>query len=635
MTKQLNRRLTSMDAAFLYVEKPSQPMHIGGVMIYEGHVSRDEVRKLLSERIHLIPRYRQKVVFAPFGLAHPTWEDDRDFNLDNHIEELTMPAPGDDSVLSEFGGRLHAQMLDRNHPLWKMYLIQGRQDGNTACLAVVHHTMVDGVSGVDLQMVTHDLTPNAAPPDAPPEAWQPEAPADPMSRLQDAVREQLVDAARTFTDQAFQFMRPTEVRERTRRLMGAVTSAMPSMMRQAPRTPFNGRVSDQRTFAWAEFEFADVRFIRSVLGGTVNDVVLAVLSGGLGRYMRAHGYKTEGVELRAMCPVSMRREDERGALGNLVSLMIAPLFVGILDPVERLEAERSAMERLKGSDQAGGFYQLTEMANGVPPMWQAILGQFDVPQTLINTVSTNVPGPQIPLYMAGKKLLSWLPLGPLAGNVGLFNAILSYNQKITIGPTTDPKLMPDIWFYIDCLKESFAEVKAAAESVAAGTAAPTSVASLVETVASKPVRARPARASATPKRKTATRRKARATNGRRAGAAKKATATAAASAEKPAASTAKAATKRARPKAAAKKSKPAATKRNGRASATGTMTASRRNGARAAASGNGTPAPSAASAPAPSESPVAASAPEAVETPTPETVEIPAVMAEERVEATV
>jgi WS/DGAT/MGAT family acyltransferase len=468
----LNRRLTTLDAAFLYLEKPTQPMHVGSCTIYEGHLSGEELAQILLGRLHLLPRYRQKVVFPPFGLAHPTWEDDTDFDIRNHIEEVPLPAPGDDRAVSEVGGQTYAGMLDRNRPLWKLILLQGRADGNTAMIWKIHHAMVDGISGVDLTMVLHDLTPDAQPPAAPPTPWQPQPLPDPLSLLQDAVRDRLTEAAQTWTDEAFQLLKPAEADGRARQMTNAVTTSLPSMLQPAPRTPFNAPLSGERRFAWVELPFAAVRAIRSTLGGTVNDVVLTVIAGGLGRYLREHGYRTEGIELRAMCPVSMRRPDERGALGNLVSMMFAPLHVGIVDPVERLAAERAAMERLKSQDQAGGLYSMTTLLNRVPPAWQAMAGQFMVPNTLLNTVSTNVPGPQIPLYLKGRKLLAWYPLGPLASDIGLFNAILSYNQKLTIGATVDPNLVPDVWFYADSLRKSFEELMAAAERAGAATRPP-------------------------------------------------------------------------------------------------------------------------------------------------------------------
>ena len=471
----LSRRLTSVDAGFLYAEKPEQPMHVGGCMVYEGRVSRGELRQLMLDRLHRLPRYRQKVVFPPFALAHPTWEDDPRFDIDDHIDEVTLPAPGDDHAMAEAGGRAYAGMIDREHPLWKLCLIQGRADGNTAMVWKIHHAMIDGVSGVDLTMVLHDLAP-AAPPPAPPSApWQPKPAPDPIALLQDAVRHRLIEAAQSLTDEAFRLLRPTELDARARQMTSAVTSALPSLLQPAPATPFNAPLSRERGFAWQALSFAEVRAVKSALGGTVNDVVLAVLAGALGRYLRAHGRATDGVELRAMCPVSMRRPDEHGLLGNLVSVLIAPLFVGIADPLERLAAERAAMERLKERDQAGGLYAMTRLIERVPAAWQAFGAQLAVTQTLFNTVSTNVPGPQIPLFLGGRRLLQWVPLGICSTNIGLFVAILSYDQRLTFGLTVDPRLVPDAWQLAAHLEESFAELRAAAGAPAAA-AAPASAA---------------------------------------------------------------------------------------------------------------------------------------------------------------
>lgn len=270
------------------------------------------------------------------------------------------------------------------------------------------------------------------------------------------MRDCLTETAQAWTDAVFRWFRPEEERARTERLQRSLRSLGPALARSAPRTFFNGPIGGRRAFARVKLSFSEIRQIRALLGGTVNDVVLAVISGALGRFLRLHGQPTAGVELRALCPVSMRRPEEHGALGNLVSIMVVPLYVGIDDPVARLKAERAAMEQLKAEDQAGGLYALSEFVNLLPPVWQALSAQADAPNTLLNTVSTNVPGPQIPLYLAGRRLLSWAPLGRLGTGIGLFNAILSYNQTLTIGATVGPALVPDVWTYADCLKDAFA-----------------------------------------------------------------------------------------------------------------------------------------------------------------------------------
>jgi diacylglycerol O-acyltransferase len=374
MARELNRRLSISDASFLYVEKPNAPMHVGSCLIYDGHVSADALTSVLRERIHLMPRYRQKVVFPPFALAHPTWEDDPDFDVSRHVREATLPAPGDDRVLSEVGGHAYAPPLDRNRPLWEAIVFQGRADGNTAVVWKIHHAMVDGVSMVDLMMVLHDLKPDASPPPPPERPWQPRPIPDPVTQMQEAVRDQLTQAATRWTEQAFRWMRPPDPRTSGPRPTPMAPPGPPPMLTPS-RVPFNAPLSTQRQFAWAEFPFAELRAIRQALGGTINDVVLAVVAGALGRYLRARGFLTDGVTLWAICPVSLRRPDERGALGNRVSVMVVPLYVGLDDPRARLAAERKAVEELKAQDQAGAFFEMTELGNAIPPAWQALAAQ--------------------------------------------------------------------------------------------------------------------------------------------------------------------------------------------------------------------------------------------------------------------
>jgi diacylglycerol O-acyltransferase / wax synthase len=462
ISHQLNRRLTSQDASFLYFERPSQPMHGVGVAVYEGRMTRKDVTDTIASRLHVIPRFRQKVVPAPFGITHPTWEDDCEFDIANHITEETLPPPGDERAMAKVVARQLVPPLDRSRPLWKMIVVHGRADGNTAVLSMFHHAMVDGVSGVDLMLVLHDLTPTPpAATDAPP--WQPTPMPDTLTLMRDAVRDQLVGAAERLTDQAFH---PAEAAARAQQAATALFRTLPTMMQPAPRTRFNGTISEERDVAWAVFPFAEIRAIRGLLGGTVNDLVLAIVAGAIGKYLRHHQVNTQGMELRAMCPVSMRASEGRGSLGNQVSMMIAPLYVGVLDPVERHTAEREAMNRLKEQDQAGSLFAMTRLGEGAPAWVQAMAGRIEVPNTLLNTVSTNVPGPQIPLYMAGHKVLASFGCGMLSANIGLFNAIISYNQLLTIGATVDPRQIPDVWLYADCLKESFAELREAADRAA-------------------------------------------------------------------------------------------------------------------------------------------------------------------------
>jgi WS/DGAT/MGAT family acyltransferase len=466
MARELSRRLTTTDASFLYAEKPREAMNTGGCLVYDGHISGKEFLELFAERLDELPRYRQRVVFPPFGLAHPVWEDDPRFDLANHVEEVTLPAPADDLTMCAAGGQFLAGVLDRRHPLWKVVLLQGRPDGNTAMVWKLHHAMVDGVSGVDVTMVIHDLKPGGDPRPHAASTWTPRPATDPVTLMQEAVRDRMTAGAQQWTDFLFGLARPYEPSARAHRLLSAFLAEGRKLLEPAPRTPFNAPLSGERDFGWVELPFDEIRWMKSVLGGTVNDVVLTIISGGLGRYLRSGGYPTDAA-LRTMCPVSLRRPDEHETLGNLVSMMIAPLPVGITDPVQRHEVMRRSMEDLKAQDQARSFADLATLATLVPPGWQALAGRLSAPITVLNTVTTNVPGPQVPLYLAGRKLLHWYPLGPLSSMVGLFNAILTYNHVLTIGATVDPTLMPDVWKYTGYLRESFVELRDAARRAAA------------------------------------------------------------------------------------------------------------------------------------------------------------------------
>ena len=461
MAPELNRFLSPLDAAFLYVERPNETMHIGGCMVYEGEFSREHMIEQVGARMHLLPRYRQRVMFPPFLVSHPLWVDDPNFDIENHIDEIWLPADSNEQVLGRVAAEAYSGMLDRNRPLWKGIVLRGIP-GHTAVVWKIHHAMVDGVSGVDLTMVLSDVSPTDDLPEPPAEAWAPQPLPEPLSLLQEATQHRLGELNRTWTEAAFDALRPDVMADRTREMMSASSATLPVSATPAPRTVFNRPVGGDRGFAWAQFSFPTTRAVKSALGGTVNDVVLTVLAGGLGRYLRARGQDTKGLELRAMCPVSMREADERGQLGNLVSNMIAPLYVGVDDPVERLGKERDGMNRLKEAGQAKAFYEMSQFGVRVPPLMAAMGAAMPFQQTLFNTVSTNVPGPMIPLYFGRHRLVDWLPLGIVSNNIGLFVAILTYNQRITLGITVDSRLIPDPWFLTQCLEESYAELREAA-----------------------------------------------------------------------------------------------------------------------------------------------------------------------------
>ncbi len=442
-------------------------MHIGGCSLYAGTLSKDELCSLIENRFDRLPQYRQKAVLAPLNIAHPTWEDDPDFDLDYHIDEVTLPPPADDRVISQVCSQLFSAPLDRNRPLWKLTLLHGRPDGDTMVLARVHQAMLEGVSGIDLMLVLHDLRPESGHGSPPRASWEPEAIPDAVTLMQEAVRDRMTEVVEWWAEHSFQVFRSPFQGSRSTRLSNALMSVMPTLMQPVPRTPFNAALSGQRQLTWLEFSFAEARFIRSVLRGTVNDVVLAIIAGGIGRYLRAKGHKTDGLELRVASPVNLKRHEPRSRRGRRpagrTATMLIPLYVGITDPILRLSAQKATIEELYEQDQAGTFHTLQSLAIGIPPAWQALAGQAPSLSALANTVVMNIPGPQIPLYLAGHKRQAFFPMGPLAARVGLFHAVASYNKKLSIGVTLDPQLMPDGWEYADCLQASFLELREAAE----------------------------------------------------------------------------------------------------------------------------------------------------------------------------
>ena len=464
---RIQRRLTQTEAAFLYREKPHAPMHIGGCSLYAGTLSKDELCSLIESRFDRLPQYRQKAVFAPLNIAHPTWEDDPDFDLNYHIDEVTLPPPADDRVISQVCSQLFSAPLDRNRPLWKLTLLHGRPDGDTMVLARVHQAMLEGVSGIDLMLILHDLKPESVHSSPPRASWEPEVIPDAVTLMQEAVRDRMTEVVEWWADHSFRVFRSPFQGSRSTRLSNALMSVMPTLMQPVPRTPFNAALSGERQLTWLEFSFAETRFIRSVLRGTVNDVVLAIIAGGIGRYLRAKGHKTDGLELRVASPVNLKRHEPRSRRGrrptDRTATMLIPLYVGITDPILRLSAQKATVEELYEQDQAGTFHTLQSLAICIPPAWQALAGQAPSMSALANTVVMNIPGPQVPLYLAGHKRHAFFPMGPLAARVGLFHAVASYNKKLSIGVTLDPQLMPDGWEYADCLKASFLELREAAE----------------------------------------------------------------------------------------------------------------------------------------------------------------------------
>ena len=457
------RRLSSQDASFLYFEKEEAPLHIGSIAVLEGDVSYERFVESIEKKLHLIPRYLQRVVPAPFNIGHPTWEWEPDFDIRRHIVEVEIPSPGNDEQLIELGANLFAGMLDRNKPLWEMYLVKGLEGNRSAIVSKVHHCLVDGVSGIELLMMVFDVTANPPPPVPAPEIEKPPIPS-PASRFMDAIFDNMsarlddyVEFQKSVVDSVFLGD------SRTRRVLRALETAAPYFSVPVERAPFNKPFKGKRKLGVSEYSFAEIRAIRGNCGGTVNDVVLAVLGGAVGRYLEMHGQKTENRMLRVLTPVNVRRDDERGKLGNRVSMLLVEVPLGVEDPVQRLRLITERTETLKKQNVADGMELLTGGLNSVPPALQALGGLLPQPaNTVANMVCTNVPGPMIPLYCVGHRMQAHYPLIPIGWEMGVSCGVTSYDQKLYFGLMADADCAPDVERLKEFLDQAYVELRAAA-----------------------------------------------------------------------------------------------------------------------------------------------------------------------------
>jgi len=459
---ELAKRMSSADAWFLYFEKPQAPLHIGSLGIFDGDIAVEATIEGVAERLHLIPRYRQRAVFPPLFSGHPTWEDDPRFSLDRHIREAALPAPGTDEQLLDLCSAIFEEPLPRDRPLWDIIVVRGLQGGRTAYVSRVHHCLVDGVSGIELLMALLDLTPNPPPPAPPTKEWAPEPYPSPLDSWADGMLDSLNRGVQALRGARQQALDPWGSFRRMSDFARSLAGVLPSTVRLPSPTIWNRPLTRRRRFVFNTISFQEVRAIRAALGGTVNDVALTVLGGALGRYLDEHGVGTRGRKLRLMTPVSVRAESERGDMGNRVSMMLPEVPVGIEDVVERLAAVRSEMGRMKSAEQGRFFDDVLRLAENAPAAFHALAGMGGIPPGLINLVCTNVPGPLIPLYGAGQRMLAMYPLLPLAGDLGLGVAITSYDKSLYFGLACDPTIVPDVERVSELLDEEFVKLRDAA-----------------------------------------------------------------------------------------------------------------------------------------------------------------------------
>jgi WS/DGAT/MGAT family acyltransferase len=458
-------RLTAVDASFIAQETSSAHMHIGAVTIFEGPApTYDQLAAHLRSRLHLVPRYRQRLAFPPLETGRPLWVDDPTFHLDYHLRHTALPAPGAEDQLRAMAARIVSQQLDRHKPLWELWLVEGLEDGRFALISKTHHALVDGVAGVDLATVIFDLVPEPRDVEHPDGAWTPARPpsrADMAARgLRGLVRAPLELGAKAVSAAS----RPAEALDVAREAAEGVGEIVWAGLNPAPDTPLNVPIGPHRRLEFVRCELEDFKLVKNAFGGTVNDVVLTTVAGALRRWLRRRGVRTEGLELRALVPVSVRPKGESGDLGNKITVMRGPLPVYIEDPVARLRVVKQGMDGLKESKQAVGAEILSAVEEFAPPTILAQASRLNFSTRLFNLIVTNVPGPQFPLYVLGRRLLDLFPIAFLPREHALAVAIMSYDGGIDFGLLGDYDALRDLDELAEDVEASLAELVEAARA---------------------------------------------------------------------------------------------------------------------------------------------------------------------------
>jgi WS/DGAT/MGAT family acyltransferase len=457
-------RLSALDETFLHLERPETPMHVGAIAILErdpffgpdGLFRLDEVRRLVASRLSLIPRFRRKVMHVPFGLGRPIWVDDDDFSIARHVRLTALPPPGSRRQLVALAERLMEQILDRDHPLWELWFVEGVDRGErVAVIHRSHHTLTDGISGIDIATALFDFTPEPDVVESLP--WRPDPAPDPARLMLDSLCERLrtpielagvarraAGAPRDAADRAAQVARS----------VGALLGNGPI----APTLSINATIGTGRNIATVRVPLDTVKDIRHRFGCTVNDVVLAGVGGALARLLAARGELRPDLSVKVFCPVSVRDDSERSQLGNRISAMFVPIPVGQPDPRARLRAVSSSTAHLKQWEQAVGAATLIGLTEFAAPTLLGLAARAAHGQPFANLIVTNIPGPQVPLYCLGARLVELYPLAPLSRNLTINIAVMSYCGELYFGLVGDGAAAPDLEVLAGGIEDAFEEL---------------------------------------------------------------------------------------------------------------------------------------------------------------------------------
>jgi diacylglycerol O-acyltransferase / wax synthase len=464
MAQQHMDRLSSVDVSFLTNESASSHMHVGGILIFEGPPpAYNDLLEHVRGRLHLVPRFRQKLAHPPVQTGRPFWVDDPNFNLSYHVRHSALPAPGSEEQLRNMAARVFSQQLDRTKPLWELWLVQGLTRKRFALITKTHHALVDGVSGVDIATVLFDTKPVPEPAE-PDHDWVPDREPSSATLAAKGLEGLLATPVRLARRLEQTIQHPRAAAREVAEAAEGVGEIAWAFANPAPKVPLNADIGSHRRFTWVRSDLGQMKRIKNQLGGTVNDVVLAVVAGAVRDWLHGRGIRTEGLELRAQVPVSIRAEGERGQLGNRLAVMRAPLPVYIADPVRRLETVSHAMRGLKQSKQALGAEVITRFNDFAPPTLLAQAARINFSTRLFNLVVTNVPGPQMPLYVLGRELEDIFPVGFLPPHQALFVAIMSYNGGVNFGLLSDYDSMDDVEVIAQGIERAIAELAEAADA---------------------------------------------------------------------------------------------------------------------------------------------------------------------------
>ncbi len=441
-------RLSALDAEFLHVEDDVAHMHIAGACVFaDPPPSFADLHRLLTAKLHLIPRYRQRVRTVPLELGRPVWCDDPHFDLDYHLRHSALPTPGDDAAFCRLMGRLMSQPLDRDRPLWETWLVEGLEGGRWALVFKVHHCLVDGISGVGLLGVLLDA--DADTPLPAPQPWEPSSEPGGAAKVLNAWTGLVGDALSTASSVTRAVVHPaTAVRATIGTARGLARFAR--QLGATPHISIQGAIGPHRAWAHSDASLDDVRAIRTAFGGTINDVVLAAVGGGYRDLLLTRGGDPNHAVVRAAVPVSTRHHDALGVPDNRVSTLLYDLPVHVSDPLERLRLVTTEMTDLKASHEAEAGEAIVTLADLLPPMVVGPISRLvmrtlhRLPQRAVNTIVTNVPGPQFPLFCLGRQMLEYRPFVPITHGIRVSTAILSYDGRLYFGITGDGATAPDI-----------------------------------------------------------------------------------------------------------------------------------------------------------------------------------------------